>query len=96
MTLPPPSSALSSLIGFYAVGATEGLSRRSIRRAQAVRESASLYHRAKYGQVVVVALGGAVVLVWTAPVAWGLCAVVGAAVVGVLATGQRAYDMQRV
>lgn len=77
------------------MAATEDLSRRSIRRAQAVRESASLYHRAKYGQVVV-ALGGAVVLVWAAPVAWGLCAVVGAVVVGVLATGRRAYYMQRV
>ena len=32
----------------YAVGAAEGLSQRAIRRAQAARESASLYHRAKY------------------------------------------------
>lgn len=53
----------------YVVGAVDGLSQRAIRRAQAARESASLYHRAKYGQVVVLALGGAVVLVWPATVA---------------------------
>jgi hypothetical protein len=75
----------------YAVGAAEGLSQRAIRRAQAARESASLYHRAKYGQVVVLALGGAVLLVWPAPVAWGLCGGVGALVVGVLAAEQWAY-----
>jgi hypothetical protein len=80
----------------YAVGAAEGLSRRAIRRAQAARESASLYHRAKYGQVVVLALGGSVLLVWPAPVAWGLCAGVGAVLVGVLAAGQWAYYKKHV
>jgi hypothetical protein len=80
----------------YAVGAAEGLSRRSIRRARAARESASMYHRAKYGQVVVLALGGAALLLWPAPVAWGLCAGVGAAVVGVLAAGQWAYYKKHV
>jgi hypothetical protein len=80
----------------YAVGVAEGLSQRAIRRAQAARESASLYHRAKYGQVVVLALGGAVVLVWPAPVAWGLCAVVGAVVVGVLAAGRWAFYKKHV
>ena len=80
----------------YAVGAAEGLSQRAIRRAQAARESASLYHRAKYAQVVVLALGGAVVLVWPAPVAWGLCAGVGAVVVGLLAAGQWAYYKKHV
>jgi hypothetical protein len=80
----------------YAVGAVDGLNQRAIRRAQAARESASLYHRAKYGQVVVLALGGAVVLVWPATVAWGLCGVVGAVVVGVLAAGQWAYYKKHV
>jgi hypothetical protein len=80
----------------YAVGVAEGLSQRAIRRAQAARESASLYHRAKYGQVVVLALGGAAMLVWPAPVAWGLCAVVGAVVVGLLATGQWAFYKKHV
>lgn len=75
----------------YAVGAAEGLSQRAIRRAQAARESASLYHRAKYGQVVVLALGGAAMLVWPAPVDWVLYAVVGAVVVGLLSAGQWAY-----
>ena len=80
----------------YVVGAAEGLSQRAIRRAQAARESASLYHRAKYGQVVVLALGGSVLLVWPAPVAWGLCAGVGAVLVGVLAAGQWAYYKKHV
>jgi hypothetical protein len=80
----------------YGVGAAEGLSQRAIRRAQAARESASLYHRAKYGQVVVLALGGSVLLVWPAPVAWGLCAGVGAVLVGALAAGQWAYYKKHV
>jgi len=75
----------------YAVGAAEGFSQRAIRRAQAARESASLYHRAKYGQVVVLALGGAMMFVLPAPVAWGLCAAVGAVLVGMLAVGQWTY-----
>jgi hypothetical protein len=80
----------------YLVGAAEGLSRRAIRRAQAARESASLYHRAKYGQVVVLALGGSALLIWPAPVAWGLCVFVGAVVIGVLAAGQWAYYKKHV
>jgi hypothetical protein len=72
----------------YAVGSADGLSQRAIRRAQAARESASLYHRAKFAQVVVLALGGSAVLVWPAPVAWGLCASVAAVLVGVLAAVQ--------
>jgi hypothetical protein len=87
---------LPLLVLLYGVGVAEGLSQRSIRRAQAARESASLYHRAKYGQVVVLALGGSALLVWPAPVAWGLCAGVGAALVGVLAAGQWAYYKKHV
>jgi hypothetical protein len=87
---------LPLLVLLYGVGVAEGLSQRSIRRAQAARESASLYHRAKYLQVVVLALGGAVVLVWPAPVSWGLCAGVGAVVVGLLAAGQWAYYKKHV
>ena len=64
--------------------------------AQTARESASLYHRAKYGQVVVLALGGSALLVWPAPVAWGLCTGVGAVLVGVLAAGQGAYYKKHV
>ncbi len=87
---------LPLLVLLYAVGAAEGLSQRAIRRAQAARESASLYHRAKYVQVVVLALGGAVVLVWPSPVAWALYAVVGAVVVGVLAAWQWAFYKKHV
>ncbi len=87
---------LPLLVLLYGVGAAEGLSQRAIRRAQAARESASLYHRAKYGQVVVLALGGSALLVWPAPVAWGPCAGVGAVLVGVLAAGQWAYYKKHV
>jgi len=80
----------------YAVGVAEGLSQRAIRRARAARESASLYHRAKYGQVVVLALGGSALLVWPSPVAWGLCAGVGGVLVAVLAAGQWAYYKKHV
>jgi hypothetical protein len=78
------------------VGAAEGLSCRAIRRALASRESARLYHRAKYGQVVVLTLGGAVVLAWPAPVAWALRVGVGSVVVGVLAAGQWAHYKKHV
>jgi hypothetical protein len=72
----------------YAVGAVEGLGQRAIRRARAARESASLYHRAKYGQMLVLALGGAVMLIWPGPVDWALCPVIGVGVIGLLVAGQ--------
>ena len=35
------------------------------------RESASLYHRAKYLQLAVLGLGGVALLMWPGPVRWG-------------------------
>jgi hypothetical protein len=80
----------------YAVGSADGLSQRAIRRAQAARESASLYHRAKFAQVVVLALGGLAVLVWPAPVAWGMCAGIAAVLVGVLAAVQWTFYKKQI
>jgi integrating conjugative element membrane protein (TIGR03747 family) len=46
----------------YVVAAADGLTQRAIRRASGGRESASLYHRAKHLQVVLLAMGGTVSL----------------------------------
>ena len=87
---------LPLFILLYAVGAAEGLSQRAIRQAQAGRESASLYHRAKYAQVVVAATGVVAALVWPAPVSWELCSLSTAVAVGVLAAGQWAFYKKHV
>jgi len=52
----------------YGVALADGLVQRAIRRASGGRESASLYHRAKHLQVVALASGVAVTLVWPGPV----------------------------
>jgi integrating conjugative element membrane protein (TIGR03747 family) len=56
----------------YLVAAADGLTQRAIRRACGGRESASLYHRAKYLQVVLVAMSGAVTLIvpWSVDPRW--------------------------
>lgn len=87
---------LPLLILLYAIGATDGVSQRAIRQAQAGRESASLYHRAKYAQVVVVATGVGGVLVWPTPVSWGLCSLSVSVFVAVLAAGQWAFYKKHV
>ena len=87
---------LPLLILLYAIGATDGVSQRAIRQAQAGRESASLYHRAKYAQIVVLATGVVGVLVWPAPVSWGLYFLSTAVAVGVLAAGQWAFYKKHV
>jgi integrating conjugative element membrane protein (TIGR03747 family) len=51
----------------YVVAMTDGLAQRAIRRASGGRESASLYHRAKHLQVMVLAIGSAVTLVAPVP-----------------------------
>jgi hypothetical protein len=75
----------------YLVGAVDGLARRAIRRTQAARESASLYHRAKYAQVMVVTLGTSALLIWPRPVNWAACILVGSVLLGVLAAAQWAF-----
>jgi hypothetical protein len=75
----------------YAVGAFDGLAQRAIRRACGGRESAGLYHRAKYLQVAALGLGGAALVMWPGPVQWELCVVLGSLLVGGLASVQWAY-----
>ena len=65
---------LPLLLVLYMVGTADGLTERAIRRSCGGRESASLYHRAKYLQLVALGLGGLALLVWPEPVAWELCA----------------------
>ena len=64
---------LPLLLLLYAVGTVDGLTERAIRRSCGGRESASLYHRAKYLQMAVLGLGGVALLVWPGAVAWELC-----------------------
>ena len=47
----------------YLVAAADGLTQRAIRRASGGRESASLYHRAKHLQVMLLVMGGVLVLI---------------------------------
>lgn len=81
------------LLLMYAVGAAEGFARRAIRRACGGRESASLYHRAKYLQLVVLGLGGLILML--CPVAlqwqWQLCVALGALLTSGLASVQWAF-----
>jgi hypothetical protein len=82
---------LPLLLLLYAVGTADGLTERAIRRSCGGRESASLYHRAKYLQMAVLGLGGVVLLVWPGPVAWELCAGLIIIVTGGLAREQWAF-----
>ncbi|MBN8476968.1 DUF4400 domain-containing protein [Sulfuritalea sp.] len=51
------------LVLAYLVAAADGLTQRAIRRACGGRESASLYHRAKHLQVMLLGMGGVLVLI---------------------------------
>ncbi len=82
---------LPLLLLLYMVGAVDGLVERAIRRSCGGRESASLYHRAKYLQMAVVGLGGAIVLVWPGPIGWLWVAVGMVASSSTLARSQWAY-----
>jgi len=79
------------LLLLYAVGAADGFTQRAIRRACGGRESAGLYHRAKYLQVAVLGLGGVGVLLWPGQARWEMCVPLGAVLLGGLASVQWAY-----
>ena len=49
-------AVLPLLVLLYAVSVVDGLARRAVRRANAERESASIYHRAKLGQIWLIAV----------------------------------------
>jgi len=82
---------LPLLLLSYAVGTADGLTERAIRRSCGGRESASLYHRAKYLQMAVLGLGGVGLLVWPGSVAWELYAGLIVVVAGGLARQQWAF-----
>jgi len=79
------------LLLMYAVGAAEGLTRRAVRRSCGGRESASLYHRAKYLQLVVLGLGGLILLLYPVALQWQLCVALGALLTSGLASVQWAF-----
>ena len=79
---------LPLLMLLYVVGTADGLTERGIRRSCGGRESASLYHRAKYLQLVVLGLGGLTLLVWPGRVVWELYAGLIGVVTGGLARQQ--------
>ena len=82
---------LPLLLLWYAVGTVDGLTERAIRRSCGGRESASLYHRAKYFQMVVLGRGGVTLLVWPGSVAWEPCGGLIVVVTGGLARMQWAF-----
>ena len=82
---------LPLLLLLNAVGVVDGLTARAIRRSCGGRESANLYHRAKYLQMVVLALGSAVLFVWPGPLAWERCLGLVGALAGWLARQQWSY-----
>ena len=69
----------------YLVAAADGLTQRAIRRACGGRESASLYHRAKHLQVMLLAMGGVLVLIQPVSIDPRLVGVPVAFLVGILA-----------
>ena len=69
----------------YLVAAADGLTQRAIRRACGGRESASLYHRAKHLQVMLLAMGGVLVLIQPVSIDPRLVGVPVALLVGILA-----------
>ena len=83
--------ALPLLVLVYCVALTDGLTQRAIRRACGGRESASLYHRAKHLQVVLLAMGGAVSLLLPVSIDPRWIWVPGIAVLAILARLQWSY-----
>ena len=72
------------LILVYLVAAADGLTQRAIRRACGGRESASIYHRAKHLQVMLLVMGGVLVLIQPVSIDPRLVGVPVAVLVGML------------
>ena len=73
------------LVLVYLVAAADGLTQRAIRRACGGRESASLYHRAKHLQVMLLVMSGVLVLIQPVSIDPRLVGVPVAFLVGILA-----------
>lgn len=76
---------------FYCAALADGLAGRAVRRASGGRESASLYHRAKHLQVVLLVLSAALGLLLPASIDPRYVALPGALAVAMLARLQWAY-----
>lgn len=75
----------------YFVALTDGLTQRAIRRASGGRESASIYHRAKHLQVVLLAVGGTISLLLPVSFDPRWISVPGVAVLAIVARLQWGY-----
>ena len=73
------------LVLVYLVATADGLTQRAIRRACGGRESASIYHRAKHLQVMLLAMGGVLVLIQPVSIDPRLVGVPVAFLIGILA-----------
>ena len=73
------------LVMIYLIAAVDGLTQRAIRRACGGRESASIYHRAKHLQVMLLVIGGVLVLIHPVSIDPRLVGVPVALFVGILA-----------
>lgn len=76
---------------FYCAALADGLARRAVRRTSGGRESASLYHRAKHLQVVLLVLSAALGVLLPASIDPRYVALPGALAVAMLARLQWAY-----
>lgn len=83
--------ALPLVALFYCAALADGLAQRAIRRASGGRESASVYHRAKHLQVVLVAMTAAIALLLPASIDQRHIWFPGALALGVLVRLQCAY-----
>jgi len=79
------------LVLFYLITGVDGLTQRAIRRASGGRESASLYHRAKHLQVVLMAISFLICLFWPASVDVRWIGLPLAAMLGILTRLQWTY-----
>jgi integrating conjugative element membrane protein (TIGR03747 family) len=82
---------LPLLILTYAVAMTDGLVQRAIRRVSGGRESSSIYHRAKYLQIVLIAITIAIFLLWPASIDFPAMLCMAMAIAAVLARVQWSY-----
>lgn len=78
------TTAVPLFILVYTVGLTDGLVQRAVRRVSGGRESASLYHRAKYGQLILVTTSASLSVLLPASFDPGLVLLPGMAVAGLL------------
>ncbi|MFH1871019.1 MAG: DUF4400 domain-containing protein [Pseudomonadota bacterium] len=83
--LAPLAMMAPLLMLVYLVAAADGLTQRAIRRACGGRESASLYHRAKHLQVMLLVMSGVLVLIQPVSIDPRLVGVPVALFVGILA-----------